>query len=586
MCQITMQLLNFDKMKNKKTKSIIGTVSAVIFVAALVFCILFFSHFKRESNTLEITEQPHNVTVENGYYASFFVEANGDELTFLWQTQNENGVWCDIEKESSQTLSLLVYLGMNESRYRCVITSNAEESVISDEAVLFVSEDHVFSEPLITKTPDCLNGGEQIEICQSCSYKQTQELPPAGHDFGVTEKKNYKLFECKRCAYVYQTEIVDFSALDEVLSKIPLNYMHYYNEEAANEINSIVTKLESSVYGVTAYARLSQSQADSFAQQLEIALEKLTLNIKNYPVIYVNSLDTTTEFIFADPTGKSVSVSGSIEEIYNENTEKRSRLIVLSEKAELFTGRECKNIALLACAADPTLMRTAIGFCAANVLELSEVPTFTYCELWIDGENKGVYLFCEGGFVENEKFLTSGVNEDADAFIEKNADKLKNASYEEICEVIDVDSFAKLQILCEFFTLYSTEDVNPYFYVKDEKLYAGTLMNFDSSAGNCLPETKEIKTEDICELYSVLWSKEEFGELFEQTQKSFSNKLLSLCSSSGTLDKLYKSSKNALTANLELFPLAPTSHSDYIFVSGETIQSNIEFLRNELSKKR
>lgn len=573
----------------KKSGKFLTCISAVVIAAAVILCAFFlYRHFSEEKIPLEIVTQPESVTAENGYTAVFSIEAKGNKLTYLWQTKNDKDMWTDINKESSPELSLAIFDGMNESVYRCIVTDKYGESVTSREVQLTVTDEHIFSAPLITQKPDCLNGGKQTLTCKYCSYKVQEDISSPGHTFVVSEKNLYRYYECTVCAYVYKTDRVDFSALDAALDRIPDNLLLYYDGENAKIIEDIVKRLDSVVYGVKAYNKLSQDEADSYAKQLNDALDKLTLNTKDYCVLYVNS---DGEAVFVTPKGTmSVADNSKITEI-ETGTQKKNYVVSLGESTALLSSNERNSLVLLSEGTDPTFMRTALGFSSAHLLGVEAVPDFAYCELITDGESKGIYLLCEGGyiaqpdigFVVNNTFDTAKLPEDIKPYVLDFEQTLENGTYKEICEKADVNTFARLKILSDMFYVTDKTAYEVYYYIKNGKLCAGSMTSFTVTCSNSTLKQK-IDVTEINEWLGKLWEYEEFRTLCENTKNSCSKKIQSIYSFDGVIDTLFNENKSALTQNLKKYPLGENPHKDYIFVSGETLQSNIEFLRNELAR--
>ncbi len=573
----------------KSTRKILIAVLAAVLAAALAVCAFFlFSHFTQEKTPLEIVSQPEDVTAENGYTASFSIEAKGNKLSYLWQTKNDKGLWTDINKESSPELSLAIFDGMNNSVYRCIVTDKHGDSLTSDEVTLFVTEDHVFSLPLITQKPDCLNGGKQTLTCIYCSYKVNEDIPSPGHTFSVTEKNNYRYYECAVCAYVYKTDCVDFSALDAALSRIPENLSIYYDSENAQIITDIVKKLESVVYGVKAYNKLSQEEADSYAEKLNDALDNLSVATKDYCVLYATE---NNEIVFVSPKGKVTSVKNSKITETSTETQKKNYVVSLGESTALLSSQPRDSLVLMAQGTDPAFMRTALGFRTAHLLGIDLVPDFSYCELWLNSENKGIYLLCEGGylsdadstFVLNNTFNSAKLPEELKSVVLSFEQALENGSYKEICEKTDINSFAKLKILSDLFYVCNKNAYEVFYSVKNGKLCAGSMTSFAETCSNS-QEKQKLDTLELNEWLKMLWEHEEFRALCENTKNSYSKKIQSLSAKNGIIDTLYNENLSALTENLKQYPLGENPHKDYIFVSGETLQSNIEFLRNELSR--
>ncbi len=88
---------------------------------------------------LAIVSQPENFTGAIGEYATFHVEATGEELTYQWQSFS-GGKWVNNSFATSKTdtLSVKITAARDGAQYRCVITDAAGQQVISDPAALHV----------------------------------------------------------------------------------------------------------------------------------------------------------------------------------------------------------------------------------------------------------------------------------------------------------------------------------------------------------------------------------------------------------------------------------------------------------------
>jgi hypothetical protein len=74
-------------------------------------------------NALMILSQPQDYTGELGSTATFTVEAQGEGLTYLWQS-NATGEWAKTTFASSKsaTLSVKITTARDGKQYRCVVT--------------------------------------------------------------------------------------------------------------------------------------------------------------------------------------------------------------------------------------------------------------------------------------------------------------------------------------------------------------------------------------------------------------------------------------------------------------------------------
>jgi hypothetical protein len=87
-----------------------------------------------------ITGQPTDFTGPLNSYATFHVEAEGQGLTYQWQTYT-NGKWVNngFSTSTSDTLRVKITEARNGSQYRCVITDAAGNAVTSNAVTLTVA---------------------------------------------------------------------------------------------------------------------------------------------------------------------------------------------------------------------------------------------------------------------------------------------------------------------------------------------------------------------------------------------------------------------------------------------------------------
>ncbi len=89
---------------------------------------------------LTITEQPKDQSAEIGSTASFCVAAEGTGLSYQWQYSTSGKYWFDSGMEGANTeiLEVPVTLKRNGQQYRCVITDESGNKVITDVAMLMI----------------------------------------------------------------------------------------------------------------------------------------------------------------------------------------------------------------------------------------------------------------------------------------------------------------------------------------------------------------------------------------------------------------------------------------------------------------
>jgi len=116
-----------------------------------------------KTNEILITKQPEDVAVCVGTGALFYIQAEGENLSYQWQVYT-GFAYVDINgAESDSYLSPPVETEMNGSLYRCVLTDGSETKIYSESGKLTVSVN-----PTITSDPESVyvweNGTAVFEV--------------------------------------------------------------------------------------------------------------------------------------------------------------------------------------------------------------------------------------------------------------------------------------------------------------------------------------------------------------------------------------------------------------------------------------
>ena len=110
-----------------------------------------YEQIEVDGGNITIITQPRDQQIEEGKTAVFTVEANGNGLNYQWQASNNGGkTWVNSGLNGNQTAILKVTAdkGRNGYRYRCVITDQEENRVVTDEAALnVIGELGIVSQP-------------------------------------------------------------------------------------------------------------------------------------------------------------------------------------------------------------------------------------------------------------------------------------------------------------------------------------------------------------------------------------------------------------------------------------------------------
>ncbi len=115
-----------------------------------------------------ITTQPANTNVCAASNTSFSVTATGTTVAYQWQVSTDGGLtYSNISGATSSTLNLTaVTIGMNNNRYRVVVSNACPSSVTSTGAILTVSDAAtVTAQPVNTSV--CLNGNTSFSVTAS-----------------------------------------------------------------------------------------------------------------------------------------------------------------------------------------------------------------------------------------------------------------------------------------------------------------------------------------------------------------------------------------------------------------------------------
>lgn len=364
----------------------------------------------------------------------------------------------------------------------------------------------------------------------------------AACSFGALTYINARTQEARQQEHRLAAETA--AKITELTQEVPPYYEAYYTEESVAALKKSLTAVPELPENLSdENTKLPKStELRTIYDNLLYSLNALTYKSSEVPQFFIitqngngNELEkadgyVNAEVTFVEANGNHTSDSGSIKVRGNSTAkaEKKPYKIKFDDKQNLLEMGSYKKWVLLANCFDPTLMRNHIVFDFAAQLGFAYVPQDAYAELWLDGVYKGCYELIEpvevkkgrvdididgnGGlndflieyeaskddmnwyFYRDEfRFAVKEPeepNEEQIAYmadlVVRAVDTVKAGNFEQIRQIIDIESFAKLYLLNEFCKNVDFGYSSVYFYyVADEgKFYAGPPWDYDLSMGN------------------------------------------------------------------------------------------------------
>lgn len=257
------------------------------------------------------------------------------------------------------------------------------------------------------------------------------------------------------------------------------------------------------------------------------------------------------------------------------DVDKKSYKLKFDEKTNLFNFGAAKDWVLLANYVDLSLVRNYLAFSVAGAFETQQVTSkCQLVDLYINGQYLGVYLLCEQIEVKKHRIeleTTTDVDTgylieidmradtvgtyifgkyhsikspDVDdgelsmdqmnyiiQFLNKAYNTTVKKSYAEVCELIDVKSFAEAYIVYEMFNCVDVGYASFHMY-KDAggKLTCGPVWDFDRSVGNVRNNEDARKHDSLWARKDNIWfaglfMHDEFKALVAETLKQYLPKI-------------------------------------------------------------
>ena len=291
--------------------------------------------------------------------------------------------------------------------------------------------------------------------------------------------------------------------------------------------------------------------------EIEAIFKKKALSLPILSIDTINNAQITSKTNYI---GCFVSASGKGEEYTFNNLsakvrgrgnttweyEKKPYRLKFNSEVDLFGLGAAKDFILLANYSDLSMARNYLAQSVASLFSsINQTTSVQFVELYINGEYRGVYLICEQiefdeNRIEVEKAdtldtsylieldghvvgdFTIGADnytvkyperEDVDNFDEYEAfidgylrealNAAKSGDYEQVCELIDVRSFAEAYIVYELFNCVDAGYSSFNLYKEaGGKLYCGPVWDFDRSLGI-------VGHHHTAKPYDALWAREQ-----------------------------------------------------------------------------
>lgn len=245
---------------------------------------------------------------------------------------------------------------------------------------------------------------------------------------------------------------------------------------------------------------------------------------REYSSASVTIYDPSGTYATADKIPIQIKVRGNT----SSYCDKKPYTVKFSEKVSVLGMIKGKKWILLANRYDKTLMRSKLVFDFADRLSFAYNIDTMYVDVWLNGSYKGNYLLTTPVDVasnkvdidiENNEFLIEReltrweagatyittplnnvrylVNEPENITAEQKEvllgylgaaeQAIADKNYEKIERLIDVDTFIDFYIVHELFKNMDVNFSSSRLYIKEGKLYAGPLWDFDICCGNGHP---------------------------------------------------------------------------------------------------
>ena len=385
----------------------------------------------------------------------------------------------------------------------------------------------------------CTLNGQLIETCTICGTERHTKLDLAPHKhswYTVAQNKGVEYSSCSVCG-TFESRYVDYSLFNTLLSQVSKYYEIYYAPDTVAMLKPIMDNKN---------LNLTQEAVDYNAALLSSILSNIKYNVKDIPVLFIEKEGSmsTSEYssavfyiAYIDAKGnyqvEAIERNGEIKIRGNStaNKAKNPYNIKFSTNVDLFGMGAGKKYCVMANFFDQTLLRNAIAIELAKSLGLDYTSNYTMIEVYLNGENDGLYMITTPVDVIDENRVD--IDEESDFLLEvtsnqgkdqanyimntnnmlapfqnlklvvEDTDKMSGETYsklnsqywqialaiysgdwEYIQEWVDVDSMAKYYILHEYLKALDYCYDSTRYYYEGGKLHGGPVWDFDYGLGN------------------------------------------------------------------------------------------------------
>lgn len=389
--------------------------------------------------------------------------------------------------------------------------------------------------------PTCTDTGFKSIKCSVCGLANEikyEKVDHIGTWWTIPNQKGVQYRYCDICN-AFESQAVDYSDFDELISQLSPNYTKYYNDATLSLLKPVVDNHSGSA--------LTQAQVDENVALLKDILPRIEYKLNEIPTIYITtdgsqSLVRNMPYIGAEIAVAYVDDEGVYHDIVERFGEMKVRgnstaghsakqpyNIKFTAEVDLFGLGKDNKYCLMANAYDPAFIRN----CIARELDKSILEDYScdyeFVEVYCDGVFKGTYMLSTPVDIEetrinldkNEDFILEiewndgGIRDDSALYIQTPYTNFRvkidshdveditsdgyaalyttlmqaefavmSGDWEQIQKYYDVESLAKYYILQEYLKDVDYAWDSTRFAIEDGRITAGPAWDFDRAMGH------------------------------------------------------------------------------------------------------